>query len=105
MALLSTWGLTKIEEEEVKETIAETLSQPSAPVAPALKKSRVDELPRAMEMVETQKQNPTIMGVRYNNPGCLKFTKWEKVYGAVECRTRWPNSLRTAWASKPSFAH
>ena len=35
-------------------------------------------------MVETQNQNPTTIGVRYNNPGCLKFAKWEKEYGAVQ---------------------
>jgi hypothetical protein len=37
-----------------------------------------------MEMVETQNQNPTSMGVRYNNPSCLKFARSEREYGAVE---------------------
>jgi hypothetical protein len=28
------------------------------------------------------------MGVRYNNPGCLKFAKWKKEYGAVQMANR-----------------
>jgi hypothetical protein len=54
MALLSTWGLPKEEEEEVKQIIAENFPQPSDPVAPVPKKSRVEELAHAMEMIETQ---------------------------------------------------
>ena len=46
----------------------ENFPEPSAPVAPAPRKSRVEELAGAMEMVETQNQNPTTMGVRYNIP-------------------------------------
>jgi hypothetical protein len=62
MALLSTFGLNKKEEEEIKETVAELFPQPAAPVAPAPRKSRLEELAHAMEMVETQNQNPTTMG-------------------------------------------
>jgi hypothetical protein len=41
-----------------------------------------------MEMVETQNQNPTTMGVGYNNPGCFNCEVGED-YGAVEM----PNGL------------
>jgi hypothetical protein len=85
-ALLSTFGLNKKEEEEIKETVADLFPRPAAPVAPAPpapKKSRVEELARSMEMIETSNQNPKTLGVRLNNPGCLKFANWEKDYGAV----------------------
>jgi hypothetical protein len=36
-----------------------------------------------MEMIETSKRNPTTLGMRLNNPGCLKFANWEEEYGAV----------------------
>ena len=61
-ALLSTFNLTKKEKEEITEAIAEHLS--TAPVAPAPKKSPVKKLAHAMEMVETQNQNPAIFVVR-----------------------------------------
>jgi hypothetical protein len=86
MALLSTFGLYKREEDQIKETVAELLPKPSTPVAPAPpapKKSRVEELAHSMEMIETSNQNPRTLGVRLNNPGCLKFATWEKEYGAV----------------------
>ena len=85
MALLSTFGLNKKEEDQIKETVAELFPKPSAPVAPAPgpRKSRVEELALSMEMIETSNQNPKTLGVRLNNPGCLKFANWEKEYGAV----------------------
>jgi hypothetical protein len=43
IALLSTFGLNKKEEEEIKETVAERSPGPSAPLAPIQKKSRVDK--------------------------------------------------------------
>jgi hypothetical protein len=36
--------------------------------------------PAQLEMVETQNQNRTTIRVRYNNPGCLKIVKWERIY-------------------------
>jgi hypothetical protein len=81
MALLSTFGLNKKEEDQIKETVAELFPKPSVPVAPAPapKKSRVEELAHAMEMIETSNQNPKTLGVRLNNPGCLKFANCEKI--------------------------
>jgi hypothetical protein len=89
-ALLSTFGLTKSEEQKIQEVIAEQLNDPTqeppeiSTPAPLPKKSRIEELAFSMEMVETQNQNPKTLGVRYNNPGCLKFALWEKQYGAWE---------------------
>lgn len=88
-ALLSTFGLTKTEEQKIQEAIAEQLKDatqepPEIPTpAPLPRKSRVEELAHAMEMIETGNQNPTTLEVRYNNPGCLKFSNWQRVYGSV----------------------
>ena len=88
-ALLSTFGLTKTEEQRIQEVIAEqvkdhTQERPEIPTpAPLPRKSRVEELAHAMEMIETGNKNPTTLGIRYNNPGCLKYSAWQKVYGSV----------------------
>jgi hypothetical protein len=84
-ALLSTFGLTKKEEELITETVAEKFPEkfPEKPVPPIPRKSRVEELAHSMEMIETGNQNPKTLGVRYNNPGCLKYSKWQTVYGSV----------------------
>lgn len=80
-ALLSTFGLTKTEEQKIQEAIAEQLKDPTQEPpgiptpAPPPRKSRVEELAHAMEMVETSNQNPKTLGVRLNNPDCLKFVK------------------------------
>ena len=47
------------------------------------KKSRVEELGRAMEKVETHNNDPKTLGMKYNNPCCLKYSKWQTVYGSI----------------------
>jgi hypothetical protein len=90
-ALLSTFRLTKSEEQKIKDSIAEQFSDPEAPQeppeiptpAPPPQRSHVTELAYAMELVETRGRDPKTLGVRLNNPGCLKFATWQKEYGAV----------------------
>lgn len=71
----------KIEVPEIEATIAEDIFY--TPTQTPAKGSRIEELAFSMELVETNDQNPSSLGVRLNNPGCLKFSNWQKEYGAV----------------------
>jgi len=62
---------------EHKEDIIEIAEVYSPP------KDRIFELALIMEAVETRNGDPKTLGVRYNNPGCLRFSSWQKDYGAV----------------------
>jgi hypothetical protein len=78
-ALLSTFKISKEDEAKVYDAISENVPFIEKPV----KRSRLNDLATAMEMVETGNRNPKTLAVRLNNPGALKFSNWQKEYSAV----------------------
>ena len=78
-ALLSTFKISKEDEQKVYDAVSENVPFVEKPV----KRSRLNALAHIMEMVETGNRNPKSLAVRLYNPGALKYSSWQKEYQAV----------------------
>jgi hypothetical protein len=66
--------------------------------------TRIEDLAYAIELVGTDNQNNNSLGVRLRNPGCLKFSNWQKEYGAVPGTNGFARFPTYGLGKKRSFA-